>query len=221
MAEKTLVLYGHPFSSYTWKVMIALNAAGHPYELREVSPGHEDNARFVAENAGPQGKFPVLVDGENILFESSSIIEYLAHHHIGEEQLIGPTADAAIGMRMLDRVFDNDVMGPTQQIVAEHLRPGQAPDASRCAEARARLDRSYAWLEGWLEYYPLMGQISLVECAAAPALFYADWVHPIADAFPRLRRFRAYLNAMPPVAQCIEGARPWRQYFPLGAPDRD
>jgi len=61
----------------------------------------------------------------------------------------------------------------------------------------------------------------LVECAAAPSLFYADWVHPIGEAFPLLRAWRANLNARPEVARCIEAARPYRGFFPLGAPDRD
>jgi len=64
-------------------------------------------------------------------------------------------------------------------------------------------------------------RITLVECAAAPSLFYADWVERIDDKFPRLAAWRAHLNTLPEVSRCIEAARPYRAYFPLGAPDRD
>jgi glutathione S-transferase len=63
--------------------------------------------------------------------------------------------------------------------------------------------------------------VSLVTCAAAPSLFYADWVEPIAAKHSRLRSLRAELLALPPVARCIDDARPFRHYFPPGAPERD
>lgn len=216
----SLELYGHPFSSYTWKALIALHAAEVDFTFRIVDADHPDNVEVVA-SAGPLAKFPVLKDGENLLFESTSIIEYLSQHHTASDMLIPGEADAAIGMRMLDRVFDNYVMAPMQQVVDEYIRDRDNPDAVRVAEARARLDRAYAWLEGWLQFYPAGDQVTLIECAAAPSLFYADWVHPIADQYPRLRRWRTHLLQLPAVARCVDDARPWRSFFPLGAPDRD
>ncbi|MCB2079181.1 MAG: glutathione S-transferase family protein [Novosphingobium sp.] len=215
-----MILYGHPFSSYTWKVLIALYADENPFEFRIVDPDHPEHAEVVRQ-AGPLAKFPVLATGDNLLFESTTIIEYLSKYHPGQNMLVPHDPDAAIGMRMLDRVFDNYVMEPTQRIVNEYIRNADAPDEQRIAEAKADLDKSYAWLEGWLEYYPPADHISLIECAAAPALFYSDWVHPIGDEHPRLRYWRAHLLAHPAVAQCVEDAKPWRQYFPPGAPDRD
>ncbi|MGL4312671.1 MAG: glutathione S-transferase family protein, partial [Sphingomonas sp.] len=61
----------------------------------------------------------------------------------------------------------------------------------------------------------------LADCAAAPALFYADWVEPIPPEHDRLRAYRARLLARPSIARVVEEARPYRHYFPLGAPDRD
>lgn len=215
----SLELFGHPFSSYTWKALIALYAAGLDFEFRIVDAEHPDNLEVV-QSAGPLARFPVLRDGENMLFESTTIIEYLSHHHAGD-MLVPADPDAAIGMRMLDRMFDNYVMEPMAQVVREYLRDRENPDAARVAEAREKLDRSYAWLEGWLQFYPPMDHVTLIECAAAPALFYADWVHPIGEQFPRLRRWRAHLLRLPPVAQCVEDARPYRPFFPLGDPGRD
>lgn len=215
-----LALYGHPFSSYTWKALIALYANEIPFEFRIVDADHPENAAFV-QSAGPLGKFPVLQDGDIVIFEASSIIEYLAQRYGGEDLLIPSDASAALGMRMLDRVFDNYVMNLMQVSVAEHLRNADNPDQTRIAEAREQLTRTYAWLEGWLEYYPPMDHVTLIECAAAPSLFYADWFHPISDEFPRLKRWRAHLLALPAVARCVDDARPYRVNFPLGAPDRD
>lgn len=214
-----LALYGHPFSSYTWKALIAFYANGIPFDLRVVDGSNMDHVEFV-QSAGPLGKFPVLQDGDNVIFEATSIVEYLAEHH-GASTLVPDDPKAAIAMRMLDRVFDNYVMNVMQVSVNEHLRDAESPDTTRIEEARAQLTRTYAWLEGWLEYYPATGQITLIECAAAPSLFYADWFHPIADSFPRLQRWRAHLLALPPIKRCVDDARPYRVNFPLGAPDRD
>ena len=218
--EQALALYGHPFSSYTWKTLIPLYANGTPFEFRIVDADHPEHAAVV-QNAGPSGKFPVLADGEHLIFEATTIIEYLALHHAGPEMLIPSDPDAAIGMRMLDRVFDNYVMNTMQVVVDEYIRDPKAPNQDVIAQVREKLTRTYAWLEDWLQFYPAMGQVTLIECAAAPSLFYADWVHQIGDEFPRLKRWRAHLLALPAVKRCVDDARPFRKFFPLGAPDRD
>src|SRR3546814_11961695 len=78
-----LALYGHPFSSYTWKALIPLYANATPFEFREVGPDHPDHAAFVAAEH-PAGKFPILVDGETIVLEATAIIDYLAAYHPGD-----------------------------------------------------------------------------------------------------------------------------------------
>jgi glutathione S-transferase len=62
---------------------------------------------------------------------------------------------------------------------------------------------------------------SLADCAAAPALFYADWTHPIGEGFANVRALRRRLLARPSFARAMEEARPYRKLFPLGAPERD
>src|ERR1700712_566961 len=157
-----LALYGHPFSSYTWKAQIALHALDADYALRVADPEHPDNAAFVQVEGGPWGKFPVLVDGETVVFESTAIIEYLALRFPG--RLIPADPAAALAVRTLDRVFDNYVMAPMQVVVDEHIRNAEHPAADRVEEARARLRRSYAWLDDWLAHYKVDGAITLVEC---------------------------------------------------------
>ncbi|WP_374528209.1 glutathione S-transferase family protein [Novosphingobium sp.] len=215
-----LALYGHPFSSYTWKAKIALYANANPFEQRMVDPEHADHAAFVA-HASPLGKFPVLVDGDRTLFEATVIIEYLALHHPGPAELLPTDPDRALETRMIDRVFDNYVMAPMQAIVAEHIRSPGMPNPVTEGHARGELDRAYRWVDAWLGRRAEADAITLIECAAAPALFYADWVYPIPMELDRLRQWRAHLLALPEVARCIDEARPYRAYFPLGAPTRD
>jgi glutathione S-transferase len=214
-----LKLYGHLFSSYTWKALIALYANGTVFEFRPLGGVDGDDDAFVAA-ASPQGKFPVLVDGEQMVFETTSIIEHLQVHHPGPAQLIPSDPAEATRVRMIDRVFDNYVMGIMQESVAEAIRLGSLSDATR-ADVEARLDRSYRWIDAWLESYSQDEAITLIECAAAPSLFYADWVYPIPDRYARLKAWRAHLLALPSVARCVDDARPFRHFFPLGAPDRD
>lgn len=215
-----LALYGHHFSSYTWKTLIPLYAYGIPFDFRSVDPGNPKNGAFIRD-LSPQGKFPVLVDGDKTFFETTTIIERIARHHGGGDVLVPIDPDAAIEVRMIDRVFDLYVMNIAQIVVNEYIRDADNPDLTRCAEARAHLVRSYRWIEQWLAGYPADGRVSLIECAAAPSLFYADWVQPIAAEFPRLKAWRAHLLALPAVKRCVDDARPFRAYFPLGAPDRD
>ena len=215
-----LALYGHPFSSYTWKALIALYANDLPFAFRIVDPGHPEHAAFVTA-ASPMGKFPVLADDGAEIFEATAIIEHLDVHHPGEHPLIPRDDDDAVHERMIDRVFDNYVMSPMQEIVGAHIRSPGMPDPQIVDRSCDMLARSYAWLDEWLARAGRRERIGLIECAAAPSLFYADWVYPIPLQHGRLRQWRARLLGMPAVARCVDEARPYRAYFPLGAPDRD
>lgn len=216
-----LVLYGHPFSSYTWKALIPLYANETPFTFRTLEGASVRVADFVAA-ASPQGKFPVLDDNGTVIFEATAIIEYLDAMHPGHHKLIPAEPTKAVQVRMLDRVFDNHVMNVMQGVVEEYLGNPENPDMARIDAIKARIRRSYDWLERWMATYDVPDGITLIECAAAPSLFYSDWIERIEpDRWPRLAGWRAHLLALPPVARCVEDARPWRHYFPPGAPDRD
>lgn len=215
-----LALYGHLFSSYTWKALIPLYANGTAFEFRSVDPDSPENARFVGE-AHPAGKFPVLVDGDTTVFEATAIIEYLALRHPGPAPLIPADPLEAVHARMMDRAFDNYVMNHLQQVVFAYIVDPENPNQTIVDKGKAGLLRAYRWLEKWLESNTLPPHVSLVTCAAAPSLFYADWVEPIPADCPRLAALRAELLTLPAVARCVDDARPYRAFFPLGAPDRD
>jgi glutathione S-transferase len=126
-------------------------------------------------------------------------------------------------MRLLDRFFDNYVQGSLQKIVSDRLRPAERRDAHGVAEAHAMLDTCCGWLDTRMadRVWSVGGGFTLADCAAAPALFYADWVHPIGDAFRNVAAYRARLLARPSVKRAVDEARPYRPLFPGGAPDRD
>jgi glutathione S-transferase len=212
-------LYAHPFSSYSQKALIALYENGTPFEYRSL-----DDERANAELAAlwPLKRFPVLEDRGRTVLEATTIIEYLDVHHPGRIRFV-PDGAAGIEVRMLDRVFDNYVMTPMQKFVLNQLRPEADRDAYGVAEARGVLERIYAWLDVHLgaREWAAGDAFTLADCAAAPSLFYADWVHEIPAAHARLRAYRARLLGHPSVARAVDEARPYRQYFPLGAPNRD
>jgi glutathione S-transferase len=168
-------------------------------------------------------RFPVLVDGGRTVLESSVIIEHLSLGYPGPVQLLPADAKAALAVRMMDRFFDNYVMTPTQKIVFDHIREPESRDPQGVADARAMLDSAYQWLDGRLgeSEWACGDAFSLADCAAAPALFYGDWVHEIDGAFSNTRAYRARLLARPSFARAVDEARPYRHFFPPGAPDRD
>jgi glutathione S-transferase len=215
-------LFGHPFSSYTWKAKIALYENDTPFEFRMVGPDHPENGAELARRSAV-GKFPLLVDGDAAVFEATAIIEYVEAVHPGPVALIPADRTAAVKVRMMDRIFDNYVMNVMTVMVGNALRPEEHRDPYGVERARADLDRIYAWLDGELagREWACGAGFTLADCAAAPSLFYADWVHPIADQHATLKTYRARLTGRPSVARCIEEARPYRAYFPLGAPNRD
>ncbi len=166
---------------------------------------------------------PVLVDGDRPVVEATIIIEHLGLYHPGPVQLIPSDAREALHVRMMDRFFDNYIMTPMQRIVADHMRAKENRDAQGVAEARALLDTAYRWLDATMvgREWAAGGTFSLADCAAAPSLFYAEWVHPIPDALANARAYRRRLLARPSFARAVDEARPYRRLFPPGAPDRD
>ena len=216
-------LFGHPFSSYTWKALIPLYENDTPFEFRNIAGSdHPDNeAAFLAR--WPVGKFPLLVEGDAQVMETTSIVEYLDAVHPGATRFIPDDAAIAREVRMLDRIFDNYVMNVTMEFVADALRPAERKDPVGVEEAGRKLDTIYAWLDARMNgrEWAVGDGFTLADCAAAPSLFYADWVHPNGGRFPNLAAYRARLLARPSVARAVDGGRPYRHLFPLGAPDRD
>jgi glutathione S-transferase len=215
-----LHLYYHPFAAFCQKALIALYENDVPHEKRLIDLTDADDCARL-EALWPMIKFPVLVDDTRgvTLPETSVIIEYLQLHHPGSTPLIPQDADAAIRVRLLDRVFDNYISLSLTKIVVDTFRPAGQEDAIGVAQARETIVRAYGFVEenvspgGWAA-----GEaFSLADCAAAPALFYANTAVPFA-AFPKIVAYYARLMARPSVARVVEEARPHRHLFPLPWP---
>ena len=213
-------LYAHPFSSYCQKVLVALYENDTPFEYR-----HLEDAGASDELAAlwPMRRFPVLVDGDRTVLEASCIIEYLDLHHPGPARLVPADPDLALEARMLDRFFDNYVSTPQQKFTFDALRAEGDRDPYGVEQARAMLETSYAWLDARMatREWAIGDAFTLADCGAAPFLFYADWTHPIDARFAHVHAYRQRLLARPSFRRAVDEARPYRHYFPLGAPDRD
>ncbi len=218
----SLELFAHPFSSYCQKVLIALREKGLDFELRLLGPDQTDTAAEFAR-LWPIQRMPLLRAGATVLMESSVIIEWLDLQHPDTPRLLPTDPQAALPVRLLDRLLDQYVMTPMQKLVFDCIRQPEQRDAHGVAEAHALLERAYAWLDNQLPEagWAVGAAFSLADCAAAPSLFYADWVHEIPAAHTKLRAYRQRLLAHPSVARAVDEGRPYRAWFPPGAPDRD
>ena len=215
----SLEFFGHPFSSYTQKVLIALWADGTDFTYRMI----EDPANMEElKRHSPYGLFPVLIDDGRPVLESSTIIEHLHAHHRGPNDWI-PEGEVGRRVRFLDRFFDLYVMNNMSKPVFDKIRAECDRDPFGVQKARGDLHTAYDWLEANLGDGPwaVGDTFTMADCAAAPSLFYADWVEEIGPNRPKLAAYRARLLEHPVVARAVDEGRPYRSYFPLGAPDRD
>lgn len=214
MAE--LVLHYHPLSSCCQKLLIAVDEMGIAAEKRLLNLGDPvQRTAFLA--LWPTGKMPLLVDRGRPVAETSIIIEHLQRHHARPgAMLIPPDLDAALEVRLWDRLFDLYVMTPMQALTANLLRPESERDTVGVDRDRAALSSAYTWIDRHLEgrTWAAGGDFSMADCAAAPALFYAVTHVPMAAQHTRLAAYFECLLARPSVARTIDEARPFFQFYP-------
>jgi glutathione S-transferase len=214
----SLTLYYHPLASFCHKVLIALYENETPFEPRLVDladPG--SSAEMLAH--WPVGKFPVLRDHrrERTVPETTIIVEYLARSYPGPVDLIPADPDRGLDVRLWDRFFDLYVQVPMQKIVADRLRPPGREDPLGVDEARASLRRAYDLAERQLASRTwVTGEaFTLADCAAAPALFYAECAEPFATSHPAVAAYLERLLARRSFARVLDEARPYFANFPL------
>jgi glutathione S-transferase len=213
----TPTLYAHPFSSYSQKVLIALYENATPFEQVLVNLGDPDSrAAFAA--LWPIAKMPVLEDrarGE-VVAETTIIIDYLDRHYPGPVRFVPDDPEQARRTRFWDRVHDLYVQGPMQKIVLDRLRGEGGHDPTGVAEARAQLATALAMVERDLagKSWSMGEDFTLADCAAMPALYYADKVAPLGDTSPNVLALLERLKARPSVARVLAEAEPYFHYFP-------
>ncbi|WP_192553401.1 glutathione S-transferase family protein [Pseudomonas sp. IzPS59] len=209
-----LTLYYHPLSSYCHKALIALYEHGVAFEKRLIDLSSEAE-RAELRALWPLVKFPVLQDRarQRNVPESSVIIEYLDRYHAGAGRLIPEDWDTALQVRLWDRVFDNYVMTPMSQIVADRIHSTNADLSSQ----RTLLNTAYDMLENQLATHPWIASpdYSMADCSASPALFYASTLVPFGADRPRLSAYFERLVQRPSFSQVIDEARPWFDFYPF------
>ncbi len=201
---------------HCWKALIALHEADVAFEPRLVNLGDAaDRAAFEA--VWPLGKFPVLRDDARgrTIPESSVIIDYLARTESSAASLMPSDPELALQARLVDRLMDSYIHLPLQQVVAERMRPDGQKDPFGAAQARAQIRSGYTTVAPMIAGPWALGEaFTLADCAALPALFYADYAVPLAD-WPELVAYLARLKERPSVARVLAAAQPFFQYFPL------
>ena len=218
MSERLLELYFHPLSSFCQKVLVALYENHTPFEGRIVDLGDpQSSAEF--KKIWPIGKFPVLRDPvkDRTVPESTIIIEYLAAHYPGPTELVPRDADLAWQTRLSDRFYDLCVNVPMQKIVGDRLRPAGKKDPYGLDQARDQLRTAYDLIDRAMRArtWAMGDAFSMADCAAAPALYYANLVMPL-DAHANAAAYLERLMKRPSFARAVEEAGPYRRLFPKG-----
>jgi glutathione S-transferase len=211
----SLTLYFHPLSSFCHKVLIALYENGTPFEPRIVDLMGDAGA-FKA--MWPIGKIPVLRDEakDRTIPETSIIIEYLAQHFPGRVQLFPADRDACRQMRLRDRFFDLYIHMPMQKIVADRLRPEGKKDPYGVEEARALIKTSLGMIDKDMagNRWAMGDEFTMADCAAAPALFYADMMAPFRDTHKNVAAYLDRLMERPSYARVLKEAQPYFAMIP-------
>lgn len=213
-----LALHSHPLASYCHKVLIALYEHGIAFDAVFVDLG--DAASRAAHFAlTPLGKMPVLVDRERgeTVTESTVIIEYLDLHY-AKTKLIPANPDAAWKVRERDRLFDLYVNDQMSKIVTNNLRPDGQRDPFGVAAAKDVLAKVYAMIDPQLakSTWACGETFTMADCAAAPALWYADKVLPF-GAHKNITAYLGRLMERPSFARVLEEAKPYLSNFPGGS----
>ncbi len=213
----SLKLYFHPLSSFCWKALIALYENDTAFEPRIVDlMDPADNAAF--KQVWPIGKFPVLRDEarNRTVPESSIIIEYLALHYPGATELIPRNADLALQVRLDDRFYDLSMQVPMQKIVTDWLRPEGKADPHGVEQARALLETSLGMVEQDMvgKTWAVGDTFTMADCAAAPALFYANKLMPLSEGRKNAAAYLQRLMQRPSMARVLEEAQPYFKMFP-------
>ncbi len=199
------------------KVFIAFYENDTPFEPHIVDLANE-TSRANFKKLWPLGKFPVLRDEvkDRTIPELSIIIEYLAQHYPGSTQLVPADADLARQARLRDRFYDLYVQVPMQKIVSDRLRPAGKADPQGVEQARALLQTALGMADQEMETktWAMGNAFSLADCAAAPALYYANLVMPFGDTHKNVAEYFDRLMERPSFARAVEEAEPYRHLFP-------
>jgi glutathione S-transferase len=213
----SLTLYYHPLASFCWKALIALYENETPFEPHFVDLADElQRTQFLS--LAPFGKFPLLRDAarDKTIPESSIIIEYLSTHYPGKVALVPSDPELALEVRLSDRFYDFYVHQPMQRVVLDRLRPEGMKDPHGVERAKAELQEAYDFIEREMteRRWAAGDAFSMADCAAAPALYYANRVSPFGAKHTNVARYLTRLHERPSFARTFAEAAPYLANFP-------
>jgi len=205
-------LYYNPISTYSQKALIAFYEKGIDFEPNIVNlMDPDDLAKY--RHVYPMGKIPCLVlDDGHLIPESSIIIEYI--DSMAEPRLIDGDSEQTRKIRFKDRMLDLYLNDPIVTLLFQGMKPEDQRDPERMKTAQFRMDTMYAFMEAEFEKYPFASgdQFSMADCAAAPALFYAEQTAPFAG-YKNISAYWERLKQRPSVQRTHEEARPVLEAF--------
>jgi glutathione S-transferase len=196
---------------------VNLTEAGAPFKVRTVNTGAKEqkSADYLAVN--PKGKVPVLLVDGYPLTENVAIQQFIARS-FPAAKLLPADSDLALRVRLSDRFYDLYVHEKMQKIVSDRIRPEGQKDPSGVDRARQELEIALALVDrdmgagGWATGLTF----TMADCAAAPALYYANQVAPFGENHPGAARYLDRLIARPSFARVLDEAAPYFDMFPKG-----
>jgi maleylacetoacetate isomerase len=215
MAAEGLKLYSFWRSSAAYRVRIALNLKGLPYELIPVNlarnGGEQHEAKYHSVN--PQELVPVLIDGERVIRQSLAIVEYIDETYAGP-RLLPVTARERARARGLAQLIACDIHPINNLRVLQYLeREFNTPQVERERWVRHWIDSGFAALEELLTTNPSTGAFcegdtpSIADICLVPQVYNAQRFVVDLGGFPTVKRIYEHCLTL----SAFDTARPEKQ----------
>jgi glutathione S-transferase len=166
-----LKLYDYPDCPFCQKVRVVLAEKDLEYEkifvdLRKQEQKSQDFLRL-----NPYGKVPVLVDEDEVVYESTIINEYLEDEY-PLPRLMPEDSGGRARVRMLEDYCDNLFIPPTTMLLTQLRQPEPERDGQRVEQAREELRRGLFFLRDRLvsNEYLVGHEFTLADAAFAPRI---------------------------------------------------
>ena len=192
-----LVLVSHALCPYVQRAAIVLAEKGVAFERRDIDLAHKPD--WFLE-VSPLGKTPVLLVGDEAIFESAVICEYL------EDTTLPKLHPANALLRARHRGWMEFGSSVLNMIGAFYRAPDESALLARAAEIRARLRQ----LEDALGTGPHFAgeSFSVVDAVFGPVFRYFDVFDAIGDFgfwpdLPKVQAWRLALGSRPSVAGAV------------------
>ncbi len=215
-ANEPLTLYDYWRSSACYRVRIALNLKGLPYESRPIhlvrNGGEQHSAAYREVN--PQEAVPSLVDGERTIRQSLAIIEYLDEAYDGEMKLLPAIARDRARSRGLALLVACDVHPLNNLRVMQYLeRELKTPQDGRERWTRHWMEEGFRAFEALIADHPSTGAYcdgdapTVADICLIPQVYNAYRFGVDMAPYPTILRINEQCLSLP----AFDAARPERQ----------